>query len=82
MYRIKSNHSSNLGSHDYRTDANSGIHLIKWFDNKGVILGPHMQALEAQIKSSMGFQNKTAHQRKIPRHGEGVQRWYGRGRSL
>jgi len=35
------------GSFDYRTDQNSGLHLIKWWDNKGVLLGSSFNGVEA-----------------------------------
>lgn len=35
------------GSFDYRTDKNSGLHLIKWFDNKSVVLGSTFSGVES-----------------------------------
>ena len=34
------------GSFDYRTDQNFGTHLIKWYDNKCVILGSTFSGVE------------------------------------
>ena len=28
-------------SFDYHTDQNSGFHLVKWYDNKCVLIGSH-----------------------------------------
>ena len=34
------------GSFDYRTDCNTGLHLLKWFDNKCVIVGSSFAGVE------------------------------------
>ena len=35
------------GSYDYRTDQNTGTHLLKWFDNKCVLLGSTYSGVKA-----------------------------------
>ena len=34
------------GSFDYRTDYNTGTHMLKWFDNKCVVVGSSFAAVE------------------------------------
>ena len=35
------------GSHDYRNDANSGLHVVKWYDNKCVHLASTFSGVNA-----------------------------------
>ena len=35
------------GSYDYRTDQNTDTHLLKWFDNKCVLLGSTYSGVKA-----------------------------------
>ncbi|XP_065652995.1 piggyBac transposable element-derived protein 2-like [Hydra vulgaris] len=42
--------SQGRGSWDNRVDQNSGIHLVKWFDNKAVTLGSTHAGVTGSIK--------------------------------
>ena len=36
------------GSFDYRTDGNTGLHVVKWFDNKCVHLASTFSSVKAE----------------------------------
>ena len=40
--------SQGRGSYDYKTDQNTGIHLIKWYDNKSVLIGSTFSGVESR----------------------------------
>ena len=58
--RNKDLKANGRGSFDFRIDLNSSLRLIKWYDNKAVILGSTFSSVQSTSDNNVGTQRRTS----------------------